>query len=219
MIGRGRNPIDLTGKRFGRIVALQDVGGGKNGRRWLVACDCGNHTVVRSGDLRSGNTASCGCGQREAAANACVMRSTHGLTGHRIATIHRNMIARCVDPSAVSFPYYGARGISVCTAWYDLRAFADWAQANGYADHLTIDRIDNDGNYCPENCQWSTYQEQARNRTNSTAVTLGGRTQTVAEWSEELGIGTTTILYRLKAGWNEATALTREVNRGMKYLG
>lgn len=218
---RGRKPIDIAGKRFGRLVALEDIGQAPKarGRLWLCACDCGSLHAVSAGWLRNGNTQSCGCAQREAAAMSCVARSTHGITGHRISTIHRNMIARCDNPDAVSYPYYGKRGIRVCADWYDLQTFADWAFSNGYADDLTIDRIDNDGDYGPANCQWSTYQEQARNRSSNTLVTYDGRTLTVIEWAEELGVGATTILYRLKAGWDAATALTRERNHGMKYLG
>lgn len=211
--------IDLTEQRFGRLVAIQCAGSGSHGRLWLVECDCGNQTIVRAGDLRSGNTTSCGCGQREAAARSCVERSTHGLSGHRIMTIHRGMIARCNDPKATSYPYYGARGIKVCEEWHDLCAFAEWAFSNGYSDNLTIDRVGNNRGYEPDNCRWATYKDQANNRNGNLLVTWRGVTKTVAEWSDETGIGVTTLLYRLHAGWDVETAVTRERDHGMRYLG
>ena len=218
---RGRNPIDISGVRFGRLIALEDIGQARNGRGrlWLCLCDCGEFTNVPACYLRSGNTTSCGCAQREAAAMSCVSLATHGLTGHRISTIHRSMILRCDDPSSVSYQYYGAVGIKVCHDWYDLRNFADWAFANGYDAHLTIDRIDNDDGYSPENCRWATYKDQANNRTGNFVVNFNGDSRTVAQWSDETGIGVSTILYRLHAGWDVATALTRERNHGMRYLG
>ena len=214
-------PLDISGHKFGRLTAIRDIGKAPNnrGRFWLCGCDCGNANEVPAGWLRSGNTISCGCAQREAAAKSCVKRSTHGLHNHRISTIHKGMHDRCVNPNNISYPYYGARGIYVCADWFNLAVFAEWAFANGYSDDLTIDRIDNEGIYEPSNCQWSTYQEQARNRSNSTEVSMDGNTRTVAEWAEVSGIGSTTILYRLKAGWDVRTALTRERNRGKKYLG
>ena len=166
--------LDLTEQRFGRLVAIQCAGSGNHGRLWLVECDCGTQTIVRAGDLRSGNTTSCGCGQREAAARSCVARSTHGLSGHRIMTIHRGMIARCYDPKATSYPYYGARGISVCEEWHDLCAFAEWAFSNGYSDNLTIDRVENNRGYEPDNCRWATYKDQANNRNGNLLVAWRG---------------------------------------------
>ena len=129
------------------------------------------------------------------------------------------MIQRCYDPNSVSYPYYGARGIMVCNSWHDLKTFADWAFANGYSDDLTIERIDNDGGYSPNNCRWATYKDQANNRNGNLILSFDGREKTAAQWSEETGIGLSTILYRIHAGWDVATALTRERNHGLRYFG
>ena len=103
---------------------------------------------------------------------------------------------------------YRERGISVCEEWHGYVAFKAWAMANGYADDLTIDRIDNDGNYEPSNCRWTTKKEQARNRRTSRVLTVSGRAQTMAAWAEETGISSSTISTRLHRGWSPERAVS-----------
>ena len=136
----------------------------------------------------------------------------HLIHGHRNSRLYRiwsNIKTRCYNQNDPHFNRYGGRGITVCDEWKnDFKAFYDWAMSNGYQDDLTIDRIDNDGNYEPCNCRWVTVKEQNRNKRNVKFITYDGRTQTIPEWTKEFGLGKETIRERLKRGWSDEEALT-----------
>lgn len=152
------NLIDLTGQRFGRLTVVErhDL------RRWKCICDCGNTTFSDGYQLRKGFTTSCGCYHAIACGN---QHRTHGLTKTRVYRIFSKMKERCYKPSNDNYKYYGALGITICNEWLnDFKAFYDWAMSHGYADNLTIDRIDNTKGYSPDNCRWITIQEQQKNR-------------------------------------------------------
>ena len=184
MAARKKPYNDLTGQRFGRLVVLSlvaDDAGAKKQTRWFCECDCGNRLFVLAGNLRSGNTKSCGCLQREIAVKR---NTTHGQSGTRLYVAWQHMIGRCTRKNVKDYNLYGGRGITVCSEWISsFEAFRDWALANGYADSLTIDRIDVNGNYCPENCRWVSHSEQQQNKTNNTFVEYNGETKTASDWA------------------------------------
>ena len=137
----------------------------------------------------------------------------HGLCGTRLYTIWSDMKARCTNPNKAKYARYGARGITVCDEWMNsVQAFYDWAMANGYRDDLTIDRIDNDGNYCPENCRWTTQITQQNNRSSNHFITYEGQTLTIAEWARMTGISGDEIRDRIcRRGWEIGKALTTQL--------
>lgn len=177
-------PKDLEGIKFGRLTAIRKAGVKNVGKRgskalWLCRCDCGNEKVVLRNSLVSGITKSCGCLEMEVKKT---MHLKHGMAKTRLWKIWCGIKDRCYRKNNNDYERYGGRGITVCNEWKDnFQAFHDWSMQNGYTDNLTIDRIDNDGNYEPDNCRWVTRKEQTRNR----SIT---KTITVAEIAEIEGI-------------------------------
>lgn len=182
------------GRKFGRLTVMKTWNTGKV--YWCdCQCDCGSVVSVLASNLSSGNVKSCGCLKREMLVK---QKTIHGESGTRLYNIWKAMRRRCHNPSDSYYHIYGGIGINVCKEWESFPAFAAWAKANGYNDLLTIDRIDPNGNYCPDNCRWSTLQEQARNKRDTIFVTIGNETKTLVEWCQEKGVLYSTALYRLK---------------------
>lgn len=191
--------IDLAGKRFGRLTVIRRVGKNKWGDSlWECSCDCGNITTVSGGHLKGGHTKSCGCFAREEKSRRA---TRHGLLkGNkkpRTFIIWNGMKARCLNPHATSYPNYGARGIGICDEWLDYETFNEWAVTHGYADGLELDRIDNDGPYCPSNCRWVTRSANQRNTSRTHMLTIAGKTQCAADWIKDLGISKSTFYQHL----------------------
>ncbi len=155
---------DITGNKYGRLTVISRCE--HNKRKWICVCECGNKVIADISNLRYGSVKSCGCLRKELGKKSLLKITTkHGLHGHRLYSIWEGMKTRCYNKNAYGYEWYGARGIIVCDKWRDdFQAFYDWALANGYKDGLTIDRIDVNGNYEPENCQWLTRGENTKKR-------------------------------------------------------
>lgn len=205
---------DLTGRKFGRLTVLERTENKGGQTMWLCECECGTQKIVRASHLKTGAIQSCGCLMREM---LCKRNTTHGGRKTRLYGIWHGMKDRCYDPSHNRYEHYGLRGIVVCDEWlHSFEAFRDWAIANGYDEAAprgtqTIERINLDGNYCPDNCRWATAEEQANNKSNNHFLTYNGRTQTTAQWAKEVGLKRTTLEYRVKHGWSVERALTEPV--------
>lgn len=184
--------VDITGRRFGRLVALKAAGKNKWGNYlWECKCDCGNLHIVAQGKLKQGKSKSCGCYRKEIKVKQL---EKHGLTTGgkpRTLIIWNGMKARCLNEKAISYKSYGARGIKICNDWLVFENFHNWAVANGYNDELTIDRINNDGDYEPSNCRWVTSTENKKNQRRTRYITVNGITRNITEWCKELDISRT----------------------------
>lgn len=204
--------VDLTGKRFGRLIVIEQAGRAKNGRvKWLCICDCGNEKITTETALVDGRAKSCGCLKSEALKAAF---TKHGLCNSKLYSVRKAMIRRCYKEKCAEYKNYGKRGITVCEEWLGENGFINfynWAIKNGYKEGLSIDRIDNDGNYCPENCRWATKKEQMMNTRRNRWIDFNGETHTITEWSNITGIAQSTIETRLKRGYSIDDALTTPI--------
>ena len=204
---------DLTGERYGRLLVISKTDKRRNkGVVWECKCDCGNTCERTTGELNAGRRLSCGCIRTGA------MGAWHGKKRERLYITWCDMIQRCYDRNLSAFARYGGRGIKVCAEWrHNYPAFREWAKKNGYADNLTIDRIDNNGNCSPDNCRWADLKTQGRNKSNNWNITFMGKTRTLAEWAEITGLKANCIGMRLKKyGWSVERALTEKSHRVYK---
>lgn len=199
--------IDITGVRFGRLVAIkktqkgsQKAGCKRTRAKWLCQCDCGKQTEVVAESLHSGNTKSCGCLSRE---NVRTVNKTHGMSKTRLYGIWHSMKMRCENENAQAYDSYGGRGVTVCERWSNsFEAFFN-DMGSEYHEGLTLDRIDNDKGYYPENCRWVSMKTQCNNRRSSVSITRNGETKTIAEWCRHFGIKQSTVTNRRYMGWDE----------------
>ena len=198
--------IDLTGKRFGRLVVMKRVKNSKSGRaRWLCQCDCGNQKEIVGTNLTFCGTKSCGCILKEKKTEE---KTIHGETGIRLYKIWLNMKNRCYNSKTQSFQYYGGKNIKVCKEWKNnYTEFRNWALQNGYNNDLSIDRVDVKGDYTPDNCRWVSMKAQQNNRSNNHIITCRGITKTLKQWCEVTGLNYSTVSMRLLKGWEVENAL------------
>lgn len=184
---------DLTGRRFNNLVVLSRAENGNHGNaRWNCVCDCGNVIIVAGSNLKTGAVKSCGCLKHK-------KRDTHHLSNTRLYRIWNAMKCRCYRETHWAYPYYGGKGITVCDEWKnDFCKFYDWAINNGYSEELTIDRIDNNSGYSPDNCKWSTRQEQSDNRRFCIQITYNGETKNLMQWCKILDLPYKLINQRMK---------------------
>jgi hypothetical protein len=160
--------------------------------KWDCVCSCGNTSVVSSPSLLGATTVSCGCKKRK-----------HGFSHkERLYVTWQNMRRRCRDPRNSRWAHYGGKGVRVCTEWEEYVVFRAWALSNGYTDELTIDRIDVDGDYCPENCRWETPKAQANNVSRNHIIRFEGRDYTMSELADHLGLTYSALQHRIERGWS-----------------
>jgi len=186
--------IDLSGKQFTRLNVRSLSHVGRKGKTyWECRCECGKERIVSSDNLRSGHTKSCGCLAKE---QLGAKHYVHGMGDSRVYGIWRHIINRCTSRKNIQYHNYGGRGIKVCDKWQTFEGF--WEDMkDGYSDNLSIDRIDNDGNYCKENCRWATTKVQSRNRRNNltykgecaydASIRLGGKRGLISQRVETRG--------------------------------
>jgi hypothetical protein len=205
--------LDLTGKKFGRLKVVsrgKDFVGtnGRITRGWNCQCDCGNQILVRQNALTGGNTKSCGCLSRD------IHSTQKGLSKSRLYNIWDGMKKRCYSKNNRAYSAYGGRGIQICDEWLGKEGFLNfrkWALNNGYAENLSIDRKNVDGNYAPDNCRWVDDNVQLNNTRRNHYIEFEGEKLTLAQWEKRTGIKQATIRSRLKKGMTVGDALTKRM--------
>lgn len=214
---------NLIGLRSGRleVIAYDEW---KHNRPYLVCkCDCGNVVSVRDDGIVSGRTKSCGCLQKEAV--GAYAREHHTSTQNnesreRLHNIWYLMKYRCENPDCDAYHNYGGRGIRVCEEWNNDQigyfAFKKWALENGYAPNLQIDRINNNGDYTPENCRWTDAVEQANNKRVNVMFTYHGETKTAAQWAKEIGMSYKVFMRRVYLGWDIERIIEQPIRKASK---
>lgn len=202
---RNEFPVNMSGLRFGRLLVVERSERVSKDRAvsWVCRCDCGEEFVTLGRSLRRGLTVSCGCFGKEQRRKA---NTTHAKSKTGAYKVWTTMVARCTNPNASAYPYYGGRGITVCDRWKEsFEAFAE--DMGDRPEGQTVERVDNDGPYSPENCRWATRKEQSSNTRRSHWVTFEGETRILSEWAEILGIGSNALEWRME-NWGLERALT-----------
>jgi hypothetical protein len=199
--------LEISGQRFGRLLVIGPAYADKRNQwHWRCLCDCGNETIVFGYNLKSGQTTSCGCYNKE-------VISSHKMKGTKAYNRHSQMKQRCSNPKHIHYKDYGGRGITLCEEWQTFEGYWEWAKSNGYDDSLSIERIDVNGNYEPSNCKFIPLAEQPLNTTHNVFITHKGETKIEKEWlrqwSKETGLRLATIKDRIKRyGWTIEEAIT-----------
>ena len=175
--------------------------------RWLCRCDCGTERIVSAHSLRNGSSQSCGCYHSDIMHDVGKVNVTHGMSNSRLYRIYKHMRNRCYNKNDARYKYYGARGIVVCDEWQKFETFRDWALSNGYSDSLSIDRIDYNKDYCPNNCRWADDIQQSNNKSNNKLFTYNSETHTIAEWAKIYDMPYKKLWKRLSMGWGIEKAL------------
>ena len=201
---------DRTGNKYGKLTCTDKFERRGKHIYWLCKCECGNETWVCAQNLV--NSKSCGCNNKTS-------HTIHGMSHTRIHETWNHMIQRCRNENHKFYKYYGGRGITVCEEWKGTEGFMrfyEWAMSNGYQENLTLDRIDNDKGYSPENCRWVEWSVQANNKRGNVYYEYNGEKHTISEWARIRGIKESTFRRRLRElNWTIEDALNKEVE--IKY--
>ena len=198
--------LDLTNKKFNKLTVIKKVKNQNHKTMWLCQCDCGNTTLVITSNLTCNRIKSCGCLKNE---QLIKRNTTHNQRHTHLYEVWKTMKQRCNNPRSKSYKNYGGRGIKVCDDWVNsFKSFYEWSMLNGYKKGLTIDRINNNGNYCPENCRWADRITQANNSRWNKHITINGKDDTLANWLRFYNIKDYEYYKRIKKGYSEQEALT-----------
>ena len=220
--------VDISGMKFGRLTVIDRAPNRDKTTMWNCECECSNKTVVPGGDLKNGTTKSCGCLQIDVVKKR---NYKHGFSKRlrgdeeRFYGVHAEMIQRCYSETSNAYHYYGGRGIKVCDRWMGENGFINFKEDmwNKYKSGLSIDRIDNNGNYLPENCRWATRKEQANNTRQNRIITYKGESLNLTQWASKLGVSRRLLSHRLIGlKWSdERTLSTKKLiqNRTVEYNG
>ena len=210
--------LDLTGKRFGRLIVIKKGETDKNyNTSWVCKCDCGNEVTVQTGHLRSGHTQSCGCIHDECVRKMIDGNVTHGMSHTPTYNVWKGIRTRCYNPNHISYKYYGAKGVIVCKRW--LSSFDNFLEDMGKKPKgKSIDRIDSNGDYEPSNCHWATIDEQNNNMSTNVFVKINDKTKTIAEWARYYGKNKAAVYSRIRRGWNPVDAITKPLIRSRRTI-
>lgn len=203
--------IDLTGQKFNKLTVIERMPSRKGKTVWKCQCDCGKYTTVEASNLKTGQVKSCGC-----------LSNGHPTHNESKTTLYRDwasMLSRCYNPKEKAYKNYGGKGIKVCDEWHDFLAFKKWVSDTKpkCKEALSIDRINPNGDYCPDNCRWATRKIQQRNRTTNLIYEHNGKSQTLIEWCEELGLDYKRMHNRVyKLHWTFEKAISTPVNESKR---
>lgn len=202
--------VDLTNNKYGRLTVLKKLQNHNKHIMWLCKCECGNEIKASGYNLKSGHVKSCGCLKSELSRKR---KLTHGLSKTFLYAEWARIRRRCNNPNMTCYKDYGGRGIKVCSEWDSVENFINWSLLNGYKNGLSIDRIDNNKGYSPDNCRWVTRKVQANNKRNNHLITYNGETKTLAQWSEHLNLPYGVLKYRINNNWNTEKAFFSPVEK------
>lgn len=188
-------------KKYNKLIILSIIKNDYdiNKTKVLCKCDCGNEKVIYLGNVIRGLTKSCGCIRKKNGYKQGTNKKTHGQSKTKLYRVYKNVINRCYNKNHDHYKHYGGRNIKMCDEWLnDFMSFYNWAYDNGYTDMLTIDRIDNNGNYEPNNCRWVDMSVQSNNKRNTVYLTYNNKTQSMKQWANELGLNYEHFRYRIR---------------------
>ena len=235
MIINKKKSIEI-GEKYNRLTVIEKAedyinpNNNNRSKRWKCKCDCGNITIVRSSDLKSGSIKSCGCLNKELRK---IRNLTHGLSYTKLYIEYNSMIQRCYNINNIRYPRYGGRGVIVCSEWYNsdyknnfdpecVKNFCEWAMSHGYRDDLTIDRINVNGNYEPSNCRWIPKEYQSHNRRNSIKINFNGEEYDLGQISNIMNIDYNFLYHKLvKNNYNLSflfTYITYQYGNNRSYI-
>lgn len=202
-------PINAIGMRIGMLEVVERAENTKQGAtRWICKCDCGNLITLTQAQIKKKTKDNCGCVKKKH------FNATHGCSETRLYYAWSLMISRCERPKNRAYKYYGQRGITVCDEWHDFLNFKAWVDATKPEGEYTLDRIDNNKGYSPDNCRWADKKTQANNRRSNVEIEYNGETHNLSEWSELLGFDYKRVHNRIhKLGWTFEKAISTPVDK------